>query len=571
LKSLFFYGYFLIGSYAWAAESAYLDHRLSQPQSHFLLDGLQGFIADPEFYSAQADESVFLWYGHPFLKYGNDRAWVSDSGNLIARANLGNEIGDGMLQDLTESRSLAKDNRTPLTAGEISWLAKPGLRLHASLDQNDHFSYSSLPGRIDMIGESQRDEMAYIGGNVPLKSQVSGGVAFTQDGGLWAGQFNQGFWWTTSPLSGRSYPWKGRNADFFFKPNSSLEFFLLNEDWRSPAPGKFFQASWHRSEFGASLSCEQDCSWNWNLVAGVQHRELQSDSIFNAFYEWNLPIRFTSERAWTLDRLDRIKLSSVGNAGIRDRMLLIRQNTVAKASVDSHLSQMSLQTYIRHRLKGFVVPVEFFPEDSTWLAVSNPGKYSSGLSYALNYTEKGKIVDIGLAMNYALEWAAPIFQTEFLEYRNGQTLRSGSYNGSSYVLQNGSTKAFLTGSFGSMGLIQNWKLDVGMREFWGRDAAAMEFLPSRVWAGGAGTWNFPSDLEVDFQVHFIGKKEVRGWGPVFKVPAHFENNLAIHQRLLDNSMKLSFSALHAFGDDIREQPNGNPLRFRVLAGLEAQF
>ena len=64
---------------------------------------------------------------------------------------------------------------------------------------------------------------------------------------------------------------------------------------------------------------------------------------------------------------------------------------------------------------------------------------------------------------------------------------------------------------------------------------------------------------------------MRGWGPVFEVPDHLEGNLALNQVLFDDRLKLSASLLHAFGEEILEHPNGNPLIFRILVGMEGSF
>jgi hypothetical protein len=69
----------------------------------------------------------------------------------------------------------------------------------------------------------------------------------------------------------------------------------------------------------------------------------------------------------------------------------------------------------------------------------------------------------------------------------------------------------------------------------------------------------------------VGPKEVRHWGPVFKVDSHLENHVSLSQTLFSEKLKLTVAALHAFGDDFREHPNGNPVRFRVAAGLDGTF
>jgi hypothetical protein len=116
-----------------------------------------------------------------------------------------------------------------------------------------------------------------------------------------------------------------------------------------------------------------------------------------------------------------------------------------------------------------------------------------------------------------------------------------------------------------------WRFEAGWRGFAGEEADRMEYRPSPWWAGlGLGV-EFPSDLKVETLVHWVGPKEVRGWGEDFETPAHFESNAALVQSLFDERLELSASLLHAFGDAVQEHPNGNPLLFRIVVGVEGWF
>jgi hypothetical protein len=146
--------------------------------------------------------------------------------------------------------------------------------------------------------------------------------------------------------------------------------------------------------------------------------------------------------------------------------------------------------------------------------------------------------------------------------------RQGSYQGSDFLLENAGAKAFASGGFADRA---TWRAQAGLRQFWGRDADYIEFLPSPWWVGAGTGWSFPRKTQVDAQVTFMGPKEVRGWGPVFKVPEHWENHISLVQPLFSDRLKLSLAAIHAFGENIQEHPNGNPMRFRILAGIEGSI
>jgi len=133
---------------------------------------------------------------------------------------------------------------------------------------------------------------------------------------------------------------------------------------------------------------------------------------------------------------------------------------------------------------------------------------------------------------------------------------------------NGTARAFAAG--GDADAV-TWKLQGGTRAFAGRDAGAMEYLPSPWWLGGGGGYTFPSELRLEGFVNWLGPKEVRGWGAPFEAPAHWENNFALAQKLFEDRLELSAVFLHAFGREVLEHPNGSPVRFRILTEAEGRF
>ena len=214
------------------------------------------------------------------------------------------------------------------------------------------------------------------------------------------------------------------------------------------------------------------------------------------------------------------------------------------------------------------MPTEFFPQDSALRAEARPGKHSRGYAVSADYAYRRSAFAAGLEVRGAQEWEAPVFRLESLDSSGTARIRSGFYAGSDHVLENGSVKLFAQGGSGEK---LAWSLGGGLRGFRGGDAAAMEYRPSPWWTEAGSGWTFRSDLRLEGKLRYLGPKEVRGWGPVFRVPSHFENDFALVQSLASGRMKLTLSALHAFGDPVLEHPNGNPLRFRILAGTEGSF
>ena len=544
------------------AESEFFRDRLEQPWNHFLLDGQQGFIAGREFYQATGEVSPFLWPSQPYLRFGTDRAWQSDSVPLAVRIQAGNEIGDPLLQELAETET--EDNRTPLLLGDVSWAPLAELRLHAGLDQNDHFSYHTVPFRQGLAERGGREDLQWFGDNFPPKSQVNLGGAYTHRGAILAAQYNQGWWWTQSPASGWVYPWEGFNADFLYRTGDDFELSLVEQRWDSPLSQGFYQAHWRRSEIDMGFLGASEGDWVWRLDVGYQRREMVSDSLFQPFLEQTYPTRFRYRQVWNAPDSLPLQMVSTGSMGFRERMIHAQHASEFREKWGPHQARQILKAYYRHPMQGYRTPTESFAEDSSWSAAFHPGQQARGLSGELEYRERRKAFEAGLSGTYAMEWEAPVFALEGLDTVDGALIRRGAYRGSAHLLQNAVARVFAGGNLGGKGF---WKTQAGWREFWGKNADSMEFRPSRGWVGGGGGYAFPSDLRLELDAFYLGGKEVRGWGPVFRIPAHFENNLTLEQSLFGDRLKLSLTALHAFGEDIREQPNGNPLRFRILAGM----
>jgi len=565
------------------AESELFRDRLVEPQNHFLLDGTQGFVSGREFYQATSGPAMggpaigeaapFIWPTHPFLRYGPNRAWQSDSVPLVLHAWGGNEIGAV----------------NPLVEGDLGWEVLDGFRIHGGLDQNGEFASRTFPARQGLAGEDNRGKLAWLGDNLPTKSQLNLGAAYDHRGSNMAVQANEGWWWTASPVSGRVYPWEGYNAELLYKVGQDFDLSLVDQEWDSPITRSFYHSHWGRSELNMSFLGSSEGAWVWRLDVGFQRREMISDSLFHPFLEKTYPTRFRYHQNWTAPDSLPLQMISSGSMGFRDRIIALQHNSEFLEKWTTHEVRENLKGYYRYAMEGYKVPTEKMPGDTSWLAAYNPGTQSRGASGEWEYKEKRKAFEVGVSGIYALEWELPLFHLQKLDTLDGAVIRAGSYSGSDYLLQNATVRLFAAGGFtpgsdssesaassgsgtgSSFSSHAYWRMEAGWRDFWGHDADAMEFRPSREWVGAGGGWALPYHLTVDAQVNFVGDKEVRGWGPDFNVPSHFENNLSISESILDRSLTISLSALHAFGEDFREQPNGNPMRFRVLAGVEGAF
>ncbi|MDB5049013.1 MAG: hypothetical protein JWO30_2084 [Fibrobacteres bacterium] len=532
-------------------ESDFFRDRLDQPQNHFLLNGQEGFVSGREFYQLYGDATPFLWATHPFLRYGTDRSWQNDTVDFAYRSVGSNEIGAGA--------------SSPFVSAEASWLAVEGLRLHGGLDQNGLYSQRTLPARRAQALPDKDNDLAWFGGDMPMKSQANIGSSFERRGSTLAAQYNQGWWWTTSPVSGLIYPWEGFNADLVYKAGEDFDLTLVEQQWDSPSPVQFYKSHWRRSEINMSFLGASEGSWLWRFDIGYERRAMTSQGAFEEFEDKGYPTRFRYRQDWSAPDSLPFRMLSQGSLAYRDGMFIAQHSSEFREPFGAHQPMQFLRAYYRHPFKGYVVPTEnLTPDDSLAIGV-HPGTNARGLVGGAEYREVRQRFLAGIGGNYSMEWELPLFEAVDQTEVNDIIVRQGRYEASQYLLQNATGKVFASGGIGENA---NWRFQAGVREFWGHDADLMEFLPSPWWAGGGAGWGFPGKTRLDAQVTYLGPKEVRGWGPVFKVPTHWENQISLVQPLFSNRLKLSLAGLHAFGEDIQEQPNGNPVRFRILAGIE---
>lgn len=534
------------------AETEFLARRGEDPQNHFLLNGAEGFLAGREFYQVIGDLQPFLWTTQPLLRFGTDRAWQSDSSTLSLR---------------TRGGAAADGSGEPYAAGEIGWAALEGLRLHAGWEENGLYSERTFPARRAMVGPDKADGLAWLGGKPPFKSLANAGVAFRRRGGLMAAQYNQGWWWTTSPVTGRAYPWEGFNADLLYKVGEDFELNLVEQQWDSPIPHTYYKSHWRRSEITLGFPGSSEGAWQSRFEIGFQRRSLESDFAFGSFTEKTYPVRYRYRQDWEAPDSLPLRILSQGSLGMRERMFTAQHSVEFRETVGTHRPMQFLRGYYRRPLGRHVEPTEGLRPDTTWAAESRPGNHSRGAVAGAEYREVRKRFLVGIIGDYALEWELPLFRADAFSDSLGVTLREGRYRASQKVLSNASGRVFASGGFAERA---TWRAQAGLRGFWGHHADSMEYRPSPWWAGAGAGWAFPTKTRLDAQVDYLGPKEVRGWGPVFEVPAHWENRFSLTQTFSER-VKASLSALHAFGENIREHPNGNPLRFRLMGVLEGAF
>lgn len=540
-----------------SAETDFLLDRAEQPWNHFLLNGQEGFVAGRDFYQSAGDAMPFLWPTHPFLRFGNDRRWQGDSSIAAFDATGANAPGEGP---------------SPYSAVDVVVSPIEELRLRLGLDQNGLYSQKTLPSRRSIVTAAHKGDIAWYGGDAPIKSQASLGAAYSKRGSTMAAQYNQGWWWTTSPVSGQAFPWEGFNAELLYHAGEDFNLSLVEQQWDSPSPFQFHKSHWRRSEINMSFLGASAGAWLWRFDIGYERRAMLSEGAFDEFEEKTYPFRFRYRQDWTAPDSLPLKMLSQGNFGYREGMFLAQHGTELRQPLGTHQPMQFLRGYYRYPFKGYTLATENLTADSQFVALYRPGKQSRGWVGGAEYREVRKAFLVGLGGDYAMEWELPLFEGGTLDTLPGGYLRrQGELRGSDFVLQNATGKVFASGDLAGQG---NWRFQAGIRHFWGREAEKMEYLPSPWWVLGGTGWEISAKsgkTRLDLQVAHMGPKEIRGWGPDFEVPEHTEVHITASQSLFSDQWKLTVVGMHTLGEEILEHPNGNPVQYRLAAGIEGKI
>src|SRR5690606_20394497 len=344
----------------------------------------------------------FLWPGHPWQSLRPYLGWLRDSTTVAFHGSVGNEVGDPLLGELTGVSG--SDNHTPLTSGGVSVAPTRSLRLFAGLDQNDHFSFRTLPDRVALVGEENRARLSWVGGNLPPESQAQLGAAWTRGRTSLALNAGRGWWWTASPVSGAVRPWEGYNGEMRFRidrPRGQKPLFdatVIMQDWSLNRAGSFHDSRFRRYEAGLGLQGSL-VGREWRLETGFARRRLESDSAFAPVDASDFPSAFSYRRDWERSFTGRpLETGSQGSLAVRSGLFSAQHAKGFRAAWNGHRIGQTLKAYYRRRLDGFDPPIEFFPEASA-SAVYLPGKHARGLAASAEYahTRGGMRMGAGIA------------------------------------------------------------------------------------------------------------------------------------------------------------------------------
>jgi hypothetical protein len=201
-------------------------------------------------------------------------------------------------------------------------------------------------------------------------------------------------------------------------------------------------------------------------------------------------------------------------------------------------------------------------------SVFDPDLNHYGAGLGAGYTGRISSVEITVSSVVSREDGIPRFHTDSLFAFDDLQLRSGSFRMlDGPLVQN-------RGEISLRHLLPR-NADYGVHARWrrclGKDGRDLDFLPAPYVLGLHLRKKTATNLYLSIISNYVGPKEVRNWsedGDVFTVPAHWEHHVSLAHTFLQGRCRLHCTALHLLGREIREHPNGNPLRFRILAGGE---
>ncbi len=574
-------------------ESPVLDRRLHHPGDQFLVDGLRTIELDRLFHRRYGAGRVFLWPDDGLDTWFSDPSFhsstqsgaiprsLSPERRILFQAVGGNEVGDPHLQEL--HAPVYGNNHTPMLSGFFAVKPYQALETKLALHQIDHFSYTTLPARNALVPGGLFEGYAWFGNNLPplslAQAQATWSPGFMHGPERVGIAMQQGWWWTTSPLSGFAYPWQGTNAFGFVDLGGGFSLHADRMRWESVLDPKAWTSNWSRDGIRAIWQDSlllgnlwgRDPRLELEISGGYQRERLEGDSLFIPFERTHFPLSL--QHRLLAGESDRIR--GIWSGATR----ILPEGLHGQQQFDIHLLQgiqrftQSLRLEFERNHRDSVV--EKLPMMPLSMTEGNhlPPAQALGIGLETGYDRNWQGHRLRLAASHGWEWSVMhggVF--EAWEWQN-QPFRSGHFRYSKEALPSYSGRMeYVTP------LPWHWELEVGgnVRAFYGSASESLTYVPSPYGFRLSLYRQLPSRLAIRMISHYVGPKRVRHWSghwsaDDFRIPPHWEHNLGLEQVFLDGKLRLRFSALHLLGDEILEHPSGNPLRFRILVGSEAHF
>jgi hypothetical protein len=557
------------------AESPALRERLLHPHRLFVWDGAETVGPGDVFYASLEWTRRLMWAG-PFDPAAEWQvlgdAWAGDDSLSVGfRSQGGAEAGDGLYREM-QGQSRPEDNRTPAYRIEGKAAVTSQLRLRALLDQNDVATYRTFGGRADQLeGSGHWGDFALQGENLPTRSLAFGAIDYEQRIGHLGAAFARGWRWSLSPITGTYHPWlftlTRLTADW--SEHTGLYFSL--GQWQSPEGVANPEGEGTLSEVGLRLH-GGGMGWAWRLQWGVQRRQLETwegaddsarTSGFADMDDERFPFVLAAQRRFTFEDAPSLEWRTDLKAASQDGLLTLQGQSQFLRKTGAHRPEASLQGYFAYRTADATVAYEFLEGGS---GAFLPERTARGGAALVGYAWVKGPETLSLKGHVATDWGRPVFQGDWVA---DTFTRTGAYVGSEHALHNfGMTASAVTTRMPRLRLaaLGAW------RTFAGQEADNLEYEPSPYWLGGELSTALKTDLSGIALLRFVGPKTVRGFSEkAWRTEPHLEAHFGLRQAFWHDRLAAHAQMLHAFAEERLEHPFGNPVRFRVLVGLDGRW
>ncbi len=574
------------------AETDVLKQRILAPDRQFLIDGAHSLILDKDFRYSMYKSFIFPFSHQPQNMFFNDCAGLSpssrpgyvslptgedDAPNYFSNTNsspcapapgryqidflVGNEVGDPFLQELVNDKGHL--NRTPVINTTATAAPLPQMRTGLHFHQNDHFSNRTLTRRSDQSGT---EPWAWFGENKPPSSQAGFFINWDQNIIKAGTTYDQGWLWSVSPASGRTYPWQTKRglirADYGSNIGAEVDYTTYTSISPAQGEGRLERLNlvFHLAD---SVYILPTPTW-WRMSFGYQSVTGPAPPYLQIEPRRVLPVSFSFNHH---ARSGRSSINASSSFKREDEAWSMSTHNSWVYKRGTHTLIQELKAYDYAPAFGLTSMEEAIPADIGTARMSLT-RHSRGINYSAGTVNNMLWFRWRARAAVTGEWALPQFITDSTYRPFSSTVwRSGIYGNRRSAIWKTEYELSLGKTINRSGRVDiNWR---SHKNFYKTEVP--EYSPSPYLLQLHGSWEFPSHLNLILAANYLGPKEIHGWGPIHTTPAHWENNMSAIQRLKGGKIILRYTLLHAFGGDILEYPGGNPLRFRVLADASIRF
>ncbi|MFC1585288.1 hypothetical protein ACFL5V_07060 [Fibrobacterota bacterium] len=550
------------------SETRIQQHRLEYPGTHFVIDSYNAQVIGQYFYMTPGGNQLFLWPSHPL--HGHHTLWVGHlrpKGNSYISGRLGSEVGDPVTQELIDYGRI--ENRVPMAETRIFLSPWKSLSVWNTFERIDHFSHYRYSFRKE---NTDAEDRPWSGGNYPPMAIFNVGAGFEQPGLSVTGQWDKLWVWMYSPLSGYWYPWKGNQARAELR---FMDILTIHGGWqgldavmKSAEDGRWDK--WEGEAVIAGNSPMGRGRTNWQLSSGIRYYSVSYDSLLSPVERTSYPVKvqITSTQEYFNST---ILAKNSGILHFENNAWLIKGSTSWRENIlGVNIMEKCMAYYWDPGILWNPIREKVFP-DTSEATIFEPNRHHRGAHLGAGVYEHESAIGWEAYSGVSWEWDVAYFDEVNIISHQRTRLRSG---------QSAVFHKPLMSTVSTMGFTSNLSphyvavIKFRHRRFFEEQDQELDLLPSPYVFTIGVKCKTRTNLHLNALSHYLGPKQVRRWsddGSLFEVRPHWEHNLSLIQTFLNGKAKLHYTALYAFGEDIREYPNESPYRFRIMAGSEYAF